>query len=193
MRVVDIPTSAVLLERLRHGADADAWTEFALRYRVPLLEFAEARGWHHVDIEGAVQETLRTVAIALPRGDYHPEKGRFRDWLLGILRDRLKTALRTEVNRSRREYTYLRDRLPECVVPETDAALWRKVCLRQALRMVLEAPAVAGRTRAVFVDYVLHGRPAEEVADAYGLTPNAVYQIRNRLIARLRKCVATLR
>ncbi len=193
MRVVDIPTCAVLLERLRRGTDADAWTLFALRYREPLLEFAEARGCPHVDVEGAVQETLRIVADALPRGDYHPEKGRFRDWLLGILRNRLRTAVRTEANRSRRERTYVREWERPLETPETDAALWRRLLVRQAVRLLLKEPSVAGRTRAVFVDYVLRGRPAAEVAEAYGLAPNAVYQIRARLITRLRKLVATLR
>lgn len=184
MNVTDIVTSAALIDRLRQGMDADAWTEFALRYREPLLDFAEARGWTQVDAEGAVQETLRIVATTLHT--YHPERGRFRDWLLGILRNRLKMALRKENDRLRRERAYACD-WETLHVPESDAALWRRVLVRHALRQLLAEPSLAGRTRAVFIDYVLRRRPALDVAAAYGLTPNAVYQIRSRLLARLRQ------
>lgn len=190
MKLSEIVTSAALIDRLRAGMDADAWTRFALRYRGPLPDFAEARGWPQVDAESAVQETLRIVATSLP--SYRPEKGRFRDWLLGILRNRLKMALRSENNRLRREHTYMADWKSRLNIPESDAALWRRVILRHAVRQLLDEPSVAGRTRAVFTDYVLRGRPAAEVADAYGLTLNAVYQIRTRLISRLRKLVSAM-
>lgn len=195
LRLADLPTSAVLLGRLCAGGDRDAATLFATLYREPLLAFAQAKGFYAVDLEVAVHDTLRIASERLPRGRYDPAKGRFRDWLVGILRNRLRMGVRAACSRLRRERAYMAETLPLRAPPPcaSDDAVWRKCCLRHALKLLLSDEALRGRTRAVFVDYVLAGRPAPEVAAAYGMAPNAVYQIKSRCLARLRALMRRMR
>lgn len=192
MNVTDIPTSAELIAHLRAGSHPDAWLRFAQRYRQPLLDFASARQYHTIDLECIVQETLRLVIAKLSTQDCQPENTRFRDWLLGHLNQRLQHALRSEHSRRHREIHYVQTQTPPNE-PCSDAALWRRVCLRQAVRQLLNDPAIAGRTRAVFIEASLKGRPTEDVAKEFGLTPNAVYQIKFRCITRLREAMRAMR
>lgn len=185
-------TNRSLVLRLCDRTDADARLRFTQRYRLPLLEFAQSRGFHTIDLEGAVHETLIRALTALPQGLYDPSKGRFRDWLLGILKNQLRQAIRAEASRHRRERRYATDIEPDLHATPSDAALWRKACLRQALRILFQDPTLQGRTLAVFRDYSLRGLPVRDVAEAYGLTPNAVHQIRSRLTIRLRAIVRAL-
>lgn len=192
MTIAEIPTSAVLLGRLRDGTDADARIQLVQRYRQPMIDFAYARKYHTIDIEAAVQETLRIVIEQVARGRYDVSRGRFRSWMLGILLHRLNNAVRSESCRRRREQAFEEMRVPGADMM-SDEALWRRVCLRRALERLLTDETIAARSRAVFHAYVLRGEPAASVAEAYGLTPNAVHQIKARLFARLRGIMRTLR
>ena len=191
MNISDLTTSTILLKRLHENRDADAWTIFVRRYRQPLLNFALARGYYDIDVEVAVQETLCAVSEQLPAGGYHADRGHFRNWILGILMNRLKDAIRSEAHRRERESRFAENQVRDTEAMRT-AVLWRKICLRHAVRMLLQSETVTGRTRAVFEESVLKHRPVDEVANAYGLTPNAVYQIKSRMISRLRSIMRKL-
>ena len=56
-----------------------------------------------------------------------------------------------------------------------------------ALARVLDAGRFSPYTAAAFRRFALDGAPAETVADEFGLKPNAVYQLKNRVLRAVRE------
>ena len=52
--------------------------------------------------------------------------------------------------------------------------------------------SIQERTKQVFVRVAVHGEAPSDVAEAFGISVNTVYQIRNRLTLRLRNTVEAL-
>lgn len=69
---------------------------------------------------------------------------------------------------------------------------WRDAVCDIALRQLLSDPAVQERTKEVFRRTVVAGESPAAVAEAFGMERNAVDQIKNRMMRRLRDIVAAL-
>ena len=84
-----IPTTSTTLLRDVAGDSQHArWTEFAARYR-PMMEAYLRERFPSLDADDVIQETLVAVWEALPSYRYVPEeKGRFHNYLTGILRNK---------------------------------------------------------------------------------------------------------
>ena len=61
-----------------------------------------------------------------------------------------------------------------------------------ALRQLLADDTVHARTREVFRRVAVNGEKPEDVASDFGITRNAVYQMKDRMMTRLREFVAAL-
>lgn len=192
MTIYEIITSKSLLQRLQTKDDTDAWTHLVTLYRQPLLNFAKSRRtFYNIDLEGAVQETLLALMTSISEGLYRSEKGRFRDYIISILKNKLKNELRSHVSRKNREVnaveTLLLHHIPS--LEEEEIRCWQEVTLQHAIELLFEDLTIQGRTRSIFTDYVLKNHPVEEVCEAYGVTPNTVYQIKFRLTEKLNEIV----
>ena len=55
-----------------------------------------------------------------------------------------------------------------------------------ALRELLADPAIRGQTKQVFIRVAVNGEKPATVAEAFGVTRNAVDQIKNRLVTKLK-------
>src|SRR5262245_60577896 len=94
-------TRPSLLVRIRDHADRTAWAEFVGLY-VPLVYgYARARGLQEADAADLVQEVFRSVAAAVRRFDYDPQRGGFRAWLLQATRNHLRSFLRRAARAAR--------------------------------------------------------------------------------------------
>jgi len=186
MLLKDIDTSQTLLA----GISADrrsAWESFFRIYHAPMLAFAEAvaEGAGKDFAADAVQELLVSLAQGTDR--YDPARGSFRGWLMLRLRSKMLDALRAANARSRHESQAAEARalcaeaggLSE--VERAAETVFHRELAEAALREALEK--AAPRTREIFRRYVLEGQPASAVAEAFGLAPNAVYQVRSRILA----------
>lgn len=69
---------------------------------------------------------------------------------------------------------------------------WRQSLLEEALRRLLEDPHTKSDTIAVFRACAMESQPVAAVAAQFGLKENAVYQIKCRLMNRLRALLAEL-
>jgi len=140
-----------------------------------------------VDEELIVEEALSRLVEKLPDFRYDKEKGRFRDYLGRILKNMTVSAIRKNAVRT--------DGVRNAALPteaaapdygEADEAVWRETIYATILNRVLADNAIAKRTRDVFTRLVLKHEDAAVLAVEYKLDLNAVYQIKNRMTARLR-------
>src|SRR3954466_12382980 len=92
-------TRASLLVRLRDGADADAWREFAHLYAPVIYGFARKRGLQDADAADLMQEVLRAVSSAMHRLEYDPVRGTFRGWLFTVTRNKVFNFLESRNRR----------------------------------------------------------------------------------------------
>ena len=79
---------------------------------------------------------------------------------------------------------------PKSMQTEDDS--WRKSLLEIALQQVLADETIHQRTKQVFVRVAINGEKPEDVAAAFGLTRNAVDQMKARTLSKLKEIVARL-
>jgi RNA polymerase sigma factor (sigma-70 family) len=187
-------TRSSLLLRLRDSRDERAWYEFVEIYGPLLHRLARKRGLQEADASDLAQEVYRTVARAIERGDYDPDKGSFRGWLFKIARNLMINLL---ISQSRHpkgtgdsEMVALLEAQP---APHTEeSALIDSEYKLRLLQWASER--VRGEfsetTWAAFWRTGVEGARAKEVAEAIGLTPGAVYRCKSRVMARIREEIA---
>jgi RNA polymerase sigma-70 factor (ECF subfamily) len=193
-----IETNESLLGRLRIADAHGAWQEFFDAYWGAILRYGHKLGLSADQAEEVLQETMVVLMRVLPRFAYDRRKGRFRNFLLTIVHRR---ALAVMERNSRRQPVAWNDALEGDLADpfgnsesaEREARdRWRDSLLEEAIRRLREDPRIAGKTLAVFEAYVINRQPATAVARQFEVSENAVYQIRNRLLRRLKVEVATL-
>jgi len=179
-------TSASLLDRLRSPADADAWVRFVRLYTPFLYHWARRRGLDAADTADLVQEVFAQLLKALPAFAYDPQRS-FRAWLAAVVENKWR-----ELNRKRRPQTVPAADLADRPGPadDFDDREYRSHITARALRLIQTEFAPA--TWKAFWGVVVDARPADAVAGELGLTANAVYLARGRVLRRLRAELAGL-
>ena len=77
--MTDTPTTqASLLVRLGDAADSAAWGRFVDLYAPPVYACARRHGLQDADAADVTQDVMRSVYTAFRRGDFDPDRGRFR-------------------------------------------------------------------------------------------------------------------
>lgn len=185
-------TSVTLLSILGSDALSTRWSEFARCY-VPLMKSYCASRFPTLDADDLIQETLVSLVAALPNYTYEPDaKGHFHNYLTGILRHKALSALR-----KRRHDNELVQNLKEMgddsmKEDEQEESEFRYAAYELGLRELLATPGIQSRTKQVFIQVAVNGKKPEEVATAFGITRNAVDQLKSRMIAKLRTIILQL-
>ena len=182
-------TSTTLLDGLRDPANRTIWNQYVDRYRPLVVRFCSRLGLESNDAEDVAQTSLVDFSQTYVAGGYERERGRLRDWLYGIVRNRIRNHRRSE---SVRELPV--DHEPEgplgaLAAREDLGEIWEeewrdailRFCLREVQREVDEP------TYRAFELFALEERSASEVAQELGLTPNAVYGAKRRIMERLKE------
>ena len=181
-------TSLTLLDRLRQPDQPDAWDRFVQLYTPLLLGWAARQGLAGADSEDLVQTVLVKLIRLLPR--YERREGHtFRSWLFTICRHECLDFRARRASRPLPGSEGL-DTAPAPRADDPDEAEYRRGLVHRALELI--RGDFTPVTWDVFTRFVLDGRPASEVARDLGLTPNAVYLARNRVLTRLREELAGL-
>lgn len=179
-------TPASLLERLRRPNELTAWDRFAELYSPLLFHWAKRLGQQNSDAADLVQDVFLILFRKLPEFQYDSSKS-FRAWL--------KTVF---VNRARQR---LRERVPapadapwaELPDPNADRAEeqeYRDYLLHRAFELIKREFSPL-QTEA-FQQYVVVGRPVDDVARDLGISSGTVYCIKSRILNRLRQEVHQL-
>ena len=186
-------TSTTLLRQIGGDAHHARWAEFVARYR-PMMEAYLREHFPSVEADDIIQETLVALIETLPGYHYSPEeKGSFHNYLTGILRNK---ALR-QISRDSRRLANMREFANEKQIGASANSPSRGEAARRdifeiALRQLLADETVHARTREVFRRVAVNGEKPENVASDLGITCNAVYQMKDRMMKRLKEFVAAL-
>lgn len=182
-------TNTYLLTGLKDQANDRIWEEFCARYRPILVAFAMRLGLSSEDAQDAAQDSLLAFAESYRKGMYDRDKGRLRTWLLAIARNQMSGERR----RAGAHHSVQPDHktLMLASIPTEDQwgrlwdAEWQKAliqaCLRKA-RQDLEETTVRA-----FELSVLEEWPAERVAAHLGISRNAVFKSKRRVLSHMRE------
>lgn len=193
-----IETNESLLGRLRGDNIDEAWREFFGAYWGVILRYSRKLGLNEHQAEEVLQETMVALMRILPEFTYDRCKGRFRNFLLTIVHRKSLAVMRRSGRQREVAWTDTTRGQANDFFENQDAALreaearWRDSLMEEAIRRLRDDPRLGEKTFAVFEAYVIKHQPAEKVANRFGLNENAVYQIRNRLLRRLKRDVAML-
>jgi len=169
------------IQEFRH----DAWRRMFNLY-APLVHYwcCEA-GLQSNDAEDVVQEVFRTVVARVGEFRLDGTPGAFRAWLKSITRHKLGDYFRE--HRRRCGLLGQIERLAEETPSSgTESALTPETRLLYRRATTLIRKECEERTWRAFKRVVMDGLPAKEVAEELGMSVNAVYLTRSRLLRRLR-------
>jgi len=189
-------TSASLLERLRRRPDDASWKRLVDLY-TPLL-----RGWlrrhlvPHEDVDDLVQEVMAVLVRELPNFHYDRTRGSFRGWLRTIMVNRLRYFWRARQSRPLATGdSDLARKLAELEDPHsTLSQLWDREHDQHVARRLLEsiAPEFEAKSWQTFQRLAMDGAKPTAVAAELGISLNAVYLAKYRVLKRLRQEIAGL-
>ena len=176
-------TPASLLLRLRETSDEEAWPRFVKIYTPLLYRWVERYGLQPQDSADLVQEVFIVLLQSLPKFVYDPQRS-FRAWLHTVVRTkwcdwqrRRGTAVTDDAGLSGVEAP------PELAAREESE--FRSYVIGRTLQLLEEE--VGTKTIAAFRATAIEQRSARDVAQELGLTENAVYLARGRIMRRLRE------
>jgi RNA polymerase sigma-70 factor, ECF subfamily len=184
-------TNTDLLVGLKDRNNDSVWQDFFSRYQPMLVAFAKRLGLREDDAQDAAQEALMAFVSAYREGGYDRDKGRLRTWLFGIASHKIR-----DLQRKRRGKEIMIVDNPDTTgffnkVPDDQEvsgvwdAEWQKAMLRQCMEEVRKQ--VKPNTMKAFELFAVQGLPAEKVAEQLGITENAVWIAKNRVLSRLRE------
>lgn len=189
-------TCTSLLEGLKRAENRTVWQQFVDRYRPLVMNYAQNRfGLSPTDAEEAAQVSLMAFAEAYQNGRYDREKGRLRKWLFGIATRQIRNMVR---KRAQNREIQVADRTTVTGfvgrIPDSDAALekmweeeWRQAVYQQC--MVEVRTQFDAKTVEAFERFAKQGIAAQVVADELGMTENAVFLAKHKILKRIRELV----
>lgn len=181
-------TSVSLLERLSHGADPAAWARFVDLYTPLLVRWCQRLGLEDADAADFTQDVFVILVDQLPRFRYDPAQS-FRAWLKTVLmnvwRKHQRKAARAPVAGGNPDL--VADSDPGGFVDEAEH---REFLVRRAL-LIAQVDFEPATWKACW-EFVVHDRPAAEVAAELGLSVNSVYLAKSRVLRHLRAELAGL-
>lgn len=185
-------TTSTILSRLRAFDDQSMWEQFHTRFRAPLLAFVRRFGLTDSAAEDVVQETLLAFAQAYREGRYDPAKGRLSSWLFGIAFRQASSARRSQARTRARQAPGSGDTFwDETPDPQEAEQAWDREWEVARLAQSIEQlrREVTQRTFRIFELLVQQQRSPDEAAAELGMTRDAVYVAKHRLLKRLGELV----
>jgi RNA polymerase sigma-70 factor, ECF subfamily len=182
-------TASNLLEQVKAN-EGPAWQRLAALYAPLVYSWARRAGLQTEDAADVVQEVFRAVLTHIAGYESGPRSGSFRAWLWTITRNKLNDHWRRQrrqpvaVGGSDAQERLLESPAPECLQDEEPAGTDGGV-LQRALEQI--RPQFQERTWQAFYRVTAEGKSPAEVAAALGMSVNAVYVARSRVLARLRQ------
>jgi RNA polymerase sigma-70 factor (ECF subfamily) len=185
---MDSNTRPTLLESLREGTDPQAWEEFFDRYWPLIYGYAKHGGCSDHTAEDIVQDVLTTVFREQGVFCYDPQRGRFRNWLGAIVRNKIAEHRRRPSQRIRpRGGDSQTAKAWHSADGDSPEAAWEAAFEKNLLIALLDVlrSEMAPQRFQAFELFVFSDLSASEVAKITGLTRHGVYNSRRAAFKRL--------
>ncbi len=182
-------TASNLLEQVKANV-GPAWQRLAALYAPLVYSWARRAGLQAEDAADVVQEVFRAVLTHIADYESGPRPGSFRAWLWTITRNKLNDHWRLRrrqpvaVGGSDAQKRLLESPAPDCPQDEEPVGGDGGV-LQRALERI--RPQFHERTWQAFYRVTAEGKVPAEVAAELGMSVNAVYVARSRILAQLRR------
>lgn len=185
-------TSLTLLQRARAN-DPGAWENLVALYSPLVRYWCCSAKLQPADIDDAVQEVFLNTATSLQSFRRDRPGDSFRGWLRIITRNSLVSLLRRQARQpsgaggteAQQKLQDLAD--PQIELPDEDEAPQLQSLYRRALELVRSE--FQESTWQMFWLSVVEDRPVAEVAERFGISINAVYKSKSRILHRLKEVV----
>lgn len=174
-------TSSQLLRLARNPADQQAWQRVVESYAPLVRRWLLDSKIEQADADDLMQEILLTLWRELPNFRYRRQQGKFRSWLRRITENRLLSFFRSRNRRRQHELgaAVLRQSFG-LGTRSSDGQLEFVDWLRSVCR------GLPHKTRQAFWLTEVEGQMPAEVARHLGMTTNAVYLARRRVLGHVR-------
>ena len=188
----DLSTRQTLLIRIRDADDGDAWSEFVGLYLPVVERYARSQGVKDSDIDDLSQEVLKSIASAIKKFDYDPEKGTFRSWVFRVVRSKVaqhfKVAGRQPAQASGSTAVH---RLLAEHPSESEELDWDLEYRRQMFRWAAQRVRheFADNTWAAFWHTAVDGMRPADISEKVEMSVGAIYVAKSRVVARLRDLI----
>ena len=183
-------TSISLLERLRDSSEPESWDRLVSLYAPLLRAWLRKYDVQVIDMDDLVQEVLLAVSKDLSRFDHGGHEGAFRAWLRGILVNRLRNFWRKRDRGPQpRGDSDIENRIAQLDDPSSEMSqIWNREHDRYVVRqlLALTKPHFSEGTWQAFCRVAIDGAKADAVAAELGISLNAVFIAKSRVLSRLR-------
>ncbi|MCA9048955.1 MAG: sigma-70 family RNA polymerase sigma factor [Planctomycetaceae bacterium] len=189
-------TSVRLLNEIRDPADDDAWTRFDAVYRSFIVGFLNSRG---VDVhlaEDVCQSVLKHVYEVMTEGRFahNGRKGAFRKWLRQVVASQLGVYRRKAGRIEQCLPESLEERLAEAEEDSELVRMWNEEHNRATIGLVLELlrEHTSAESLDIFRRTFIDGVSAEQAAEEFGRTRNAILVAKCKVLRKAREVAAGL-
>ena len=183
-------TSLSLMYQLRNPQDDVAWERFVRLYTPMLMASVKRLGLQDAEAADVVQDVFLLLQKKLPEFEYDATK-RFRSWLQTVTINKCRDHLRSRKrNVHQADSGRLRALADGDNVELFTEEEYRQHLVRQAMA-IMKSEFETNTWRACW-EHTVAERPASEIAAELGMTPNAVYLAKSRVLRRLREHLAGL-
>ena len=191
-----LDTSLSLLDRLRQSPEDADWSRLIEAYSPLLRAWLMRSEVQAADADDLVQEVLLVVHRELPKFEHNQRRGAFRNWLRQIVVHRLRNFWRS---RGRLIAVGNDSQLEEQLQQLEDdgsqlSQRWDREHNLTIARKLLELieSRFTESTRLIFRRLVVDGADADTVASETGLSLNAIFTAKSRVLRELRRLGAGL-
>jgi len=179
-------TSLTMLADLGDPSNRAAWEQFDATYRPMLMGFGRHLGLDPNDADEAAQRATIAFCESFQQGKYDRDKGRLRNWLLGIAQHEIANLhaerARQPIPASQRSsldaaFSRLRD-------PQSVSLVWERQWQEHVLSVCLQQAGqnFTSRDLRIFEMLTTDQLGTNQVADKMDLTPAAVYKVKYRVL-----------
>ena len=197
-----LKTRASLINRVKGDRDESSWLDFYETYWRAVYGYAIRFGADKTSAEDIVQEVFIKVFRNLPSFEYDRSVGRFLSWMKTITRTTVmdwhrRRRVRVEGHIRQQSDDVLHDQFEDMAEPcspeppDPWREEWEQSLLVLGLARIRER--VKPETAQAFELYALRGQSVGKVAGLCGLSVNAVYVAKSRMLKQLQAEVRLLK
>lgn len=191
-----IDTDEILLDRVKRLDAHEAWKEFYDNYWAAIIRYGRKIGLSDVQAKDVLQETMVDLMRILPKFQYDQDKGRFRNFLLTIVHRKAITTSKRDARNSGEPWDDSVHSTTGKTVGSNNAQVdtgalerWKESIMEEEFQSLAKSPDIEPETWKIFKAYVVENKAAAIVAEEFGIAKNSVYQIKNRLLKRIKNSV----